>query len=152
MGEIIALTAALVKPFEGLHRLGPDGLIRPYICPAGYWTRGFGVLCSKDAAPITPAEAEDELFRLLPGYINETLILCPGLKNQSPHTIAAISDFTFNLGAPRLRASTLRRKINAEDWDSARIELKKWVFGGGKRLPGLVARRAAEVQFTKVKS
>jgi lysozyme len=58
--------------------------------------------------------------------------------------LAAVSDFTFNLGAGKLRASTLRRRLLAEDWEGAPHELRKWVFGGGKKLPGLVRRRAAE--------
>jgi lysozyme len=59
--------------------------------------------------------------------------------------LAAIVDFTFNLGAGRLQASTLRRRVNQRDWVAARQELSRWVYGGGKVLPGLVARREAEV-------
>nr|WP_246193558.1 lysozyme [Pseudoxanthomonas suwonensis] len=53
-------------------------------------------------------------------------------------------DFTFNLGAGRLQTSTLRRRVNQRDWSSAVNELRRWVYGGGKVLPGLVARREAE--------
>jgi lysozyme len=59
--------------------------------------------------------------------------------------LTAIVDFTFNLGAGRLRTSTLRRRINQLDWASAALELRKWVHGGGRVLPGLVARRQAEI-------
>ena len=54
-------------------------------------------------------------------------------------------DFTFNLGAGRLQTSTLRRRINQTDWVGARLELRKWVHGGGRVLPGLVVRRQAEI-------
>jgi lysozyme len=57
--------------------------------------------------------------------------------------LAAIVDFTFNLGAGRLQTSTLRRRINQRDWAAAANELGRWVYGGGKVLPGLVARRRA---------
>ena len=53
--------------------------------------------------------------------------------------------FTFNLGAGRLQTSTLRRRINHTDWAGAALELRKWVHGGGRVLPGLVARRQAEI-------
>jgi len=53
-------------------------------------------------------------------------------------------DFTFNLGAGRLQTSTLRRRVNQRDWFAARLELRRWVYGGGKILPGLVMRREAE--------
>jgi len=55
--------------------------------------------------------------------------------------------FTFNLGAGRLQTSTLRRRVNQRDWDAAGKELRRWIYGGGKILPGLVARREAEVML-----
>ena len=54
-------------------------------------------------------------------------------------------DFTFNLDAGRLQTSTLRRRIIQSDWAGASLELRKWVHGGGRVLPGLVARRQAEI-------
>jgi lysozyme len=56
-----------------------------------------------------------------------------------------IVDFTFNLGAGRLQTSTLRQRINQRNWSGAAQELRRWVNGGGKVLPGLVVRRAAEI-------
>jgi lysozyme len=64
---------------------------------------------------------------------------------ESADRLAANVDFTFNLGAGRLEASTLRRRINNHDWPSAALELKRWVYGGARVLHGLVARRQAEV-------
>jgi lysozyme len=62
-----------------------------------------------------------------------------------PSRFNAIVDFTYNLGVGRLQTSTLRRKINAQDWDGAKEQLMLWTRGGGKVLPGLVRRREAEV-------
>ncbi len=56
----------------------------------------------------------------------------------------AVSSWIFNLGAGRFQTSTLRRRINAEDWANARVEMLRWVRGGGRVLPGLVARRKVE--------
>jgi lysozyme len=56
----------------------------------------------------------------------------------------ALVSFTFNCGAGSLRSSTLRRKLNAGKRAAVRTELMKWVFSGGKKLPGLVRRRQAE--------
>jgi lysozyme len=53
-------------------------------------------------------------------------------------------DFVYNLGAGRLRSSTLRKKIQADDRAGAKKELAKWVMGGGRVLPGLVKRRMTE--------
>jgi lysozyme len=56
----------------------------------------------------------------------------------------ALVSFTFNCGEGSLRSSTLRRKLNAGNRAAVRTELLKWVFSGGKKLPGLVRRRQAE--------
>jgi lysozyme len=58
----------------------------------------------------------------------------------------AIVDFAYNLGVGRLQTSTLRRKINAQDWVGAKEQLRLWVRGGGRVLPGLVKRREAEIR------
>ena len=69
---------------------------------------------------------------------------CPVLATEPEQRLAAIVDFTFNLGAGRLQTSTLRRRVNQRDWAAANSELRRWVYGGGKVLPGLVVRREAE--------
>ena len=66
-------------------------------------------------------------------------------RNLTAGQFGALVSWTFNLGAGRLRASTLLRVVNAGEYDRAPAELRKWVFGGGRKLPGLVARREAEV-------
>jgi lysozyme len=73
-----------------------------------------------------------------------TLRYCPVLTDESEERLSAIVDFTFNLGAGRLQTSTLRRRINQRDWQSAAHELRRWIYGGGKVLPGLVQRREVE--------
>lgn len=77
--------------------------------------------------------------------LHATLRYCPVLAVEPENRLAAIVDFTFNLGAGRLQTSTLRRRINQRDWSAAAVELGRWVRGGGRVLPGLVARRAAEI-------
>lgn len=74
-------------------------------------------------------------------HAEQALALTPGLGSQSIYRIAAITDFVFNLGAGRYRGSTLRRRILAGKWEEAPRELRRWVFGGGQKLPGLVLRR-----------
>lgn len=76
--------------------------------------------------------------------LDATLRFCPVLATEPEGRLAAIVDFTFNLGAGRLQTSTLRRRVNQRDWPAAGTELRRWVYGGGKVLPGLVARRSAE--------
>lgn len=134
----------LVKRFESFSRVirwRPTPTAVPYVCPAGYWTRGYGVLCARDAGEITEPDASAELERLLPVYVAHALRLSPGLSGQR---LVAIGDFIFNLGPTRYASSTLRRRVNAGDLAAARTEIVKWKFGGGRILPGLVLRRATE--------
>lgn len=140
----------LAKRFEGFHRVPKSDPLRrahPYICPAGYWTIGFGHLCDARHPPITEKEAEAYLAVDLRTALTATLRYCPVLATEQEGRLAAIVDFTFNLGAGRLQTSTLRRRINQRDWVAAGQELRRWVNGGGKVLPGLVARREAEAEM-----
>lgn len=146
MIEVPTTAIELAKRFEGFHRVARADLGRaqPYICPAGYWTIGYGHLCDPKHPPITVAEAEIYLARDLQSALVATLRYCPVLATEPEGRLAAIVDFTFNLGAGRLQSSTLRRRINQRDWVAAAIELRRWIYGGGKVLPGLVSRREAE--------
>lgn len=79
--------------------------------------------------------------------LRATLRFCPVLAIEPEARLGAIVDFTFNLGAGRLQTSTLRRRVNQRDWAGATSELRRWVYGGGRVLPGLVARREAECKL-----
>ena len=139
----------LAKRFEGFHRVAKDdpGRAHPYMCPAGFWTIGYGHLCDATHPPITEADAEAYLARDLQTALTATLRYCPVLSTEPEGRLAAIVDFTFNLGGGRLQASTLRRRVNQRDWSSAAQELRRWIYGGGKVLPGLVTRRETEAKL-----
>ena len=146
MIEVPQAAIDLAKRFEGFCRVpksDPDRAY-PYVCPAGFWTIGYGHLCEAKHLPITEAEAERYLANDLQTALSATLRYCPVLATEPEGRLAAIVDFTFNLGAGRLQTSTLRRRINQRDWASSAVELRRWVYGGGVVLPGLVLRREAE--------
>ncbi len=150
MIEVPQAAVDLAKQFEGFHRVpkfDPERRARPYICPAGYYTIGFGHLCKPDHPPVTEAEAEVYLAADLQSALKSTLRYCPILATEPENRLAAIIDFTFNLGAGRLQTSTLRRRINQRNWSGAKQELRRWIYGGGKAMPGLIARREAETML-----
>lgn len=150
MTEVPSAAVDLAKRFEGFHRVpkhDPQRRAHPYICPAGYWTIGYGRLCKHDHPPITEEEGELYLRQDLRTALDATLRYCSVLASEPEGRLAAIVDFTFNLGAGRLQTSTLRRRVNQRDWAAASQELRRWIYGGGRMLPGLVARRAAEAAF-----
>lgn len=126
----------LIRRFEGLR-------LRAYYCPAGVLTCGYGST-GPDIKPDTvwtKEQAELRMRRDADVFAAGTLRLCPNLEGPA---LAAVADFAYNLGLTRLKGSTLRRKVNAGDWAGARVELLKWVRGGGRVLPGLVLRRQVE--------
>ena len=138
----------LAKRFEGFCRVPKnDPRAHPYICPAGFWTIGYGHLCDQSHPPITAVEGEAYLAQDMQVALNATLRYCPVLATETAGRLGAIVDFTFNLGVGRLQTSTLRRRINQRDWPGVVFELKRWVYGGGRVLPGLVARREAECRL-----
>ena len=154
MIEVPKAAIELAKRFEGFERKVKRGIeitAIPYICPAGFWTIGYGHFCDPKHPPITEAEAEAYLARDLQTALAATLRYCPVLATEPESRIAATVDFTFNLGAGRLQTSTMRRRINQRDWGAAATELRRWVYGGGKVLPGLFARREAEISLLDTK-
>lgn len=132
-------------------------VLKPYLCPANIPTIGVGSTMYEDGSRVTlqdPAIAEARAYQLLDWTLMR--IYLPAARNLCPPCIAqvemqaALTDFAYNLGATRLKGSTLRRKINAGDMAGARAELAKWTHGGGRVLRGLVIRRAAEAALLKV--
>lgn len=150
MPPVPAAALDLARRFEGYRG-------RPYLCPAGVATIGYGTTRYPDGravtlsdAPITRTTAEVLLRHELAACVGSALRLCPVLGAEPESRLAAIADFIYNLGAGRLQSSTLRRRINRRDWDQAAHELSRWVRGGGRVLPGLVARRSAEIALLDV--
>lgn len=118
-----------------------------YMCPAGYPTIGYGHLITEaNKEQFLDGVNEDEALDLLRQDVAVAeravlrLITVPLTQGQ----FDALVSFTFNLGAGALQRSTLRRKVNREDHADVPAELGKWVWAGGRKLKGLVKRRATE--------
>jgi lysozyme len=147
VSEAVEIAAALCRPFEGLR-------LKPYICPAGYPTIGFGTVFKPDGTKVTmehpeiSKETAEEwlLSELKTNYLAGVLKASPSLISY-PRVLGAMTDFAYNLGVARYRGSTLRKKVDEQDWESAKEQLMLWTRGGGKVLPGLVKRRQAECRF-----
>ena len=130
--------AQLIKRHEGLR-------LTVYADTAGFKTIGFGhkLLPSRVyPAAITTEQAETLLkddLAIAQAAVRR-LVAVPLREGQ----FAALVSFTFNLGAAALAASTLLRKLNAGDYAGASREFARWVHAGGRKLEGLVSRRADE--------
>jgi lysozyme len=129
----------LIRRFEGLE-------LTAYRCPAGVWTIGHGHTGPevREGKSITPAEAEAmlraDLIRLEEGVARSA-----GPCTQGQYD--ALVSFAFNLGLGALRSSTLLKKHKAGEHRLAAAEFGRWIHAGGRRLPGLVRRRAAEADL-----
>lgn len=140
-----------LEPAANLCRIFEGFRSKPYLCPAGVPTIGYGSTYYADGRKVTLQDApigEPEARGLLMHELEHTYApgvvrLCPGLI-QHERKFNAIVDFCYNLGVGRLQTSTLRRKINAKDWDGAKEQLLLWTKAGGRVLPGLERRRKAE--------
>lgn len=135
----------LIKRFEGFSA-------KPYLCPAGVPTIGYGSTRDTDGKaitmqhpPITEAQAKALLMATLTTYENAVNRYVKVQLNQNQFD--ALVDFAYNAGAKNLLTSTLLKKLNAGDYTGASKEFSKWVYGGGKKLNGLVKRREAERQL-----
>jgi lysozyme len=131
---------ALVKHFEGVR-------LRAYRDPVGILTIGYGHTGADvhSGLVISLEQAEEilrfDLRRFERGVTG--LVKVPLNDNQ----FAALVSFAFNLGVGALGRSTLLKKLNAGDYKGAYLEFGKWTRAGGRVLPGLVRRRAAEAQL-----
>ncbi|WP_028310990.1 lysozyme [Derxia gummosa] len=142
--DTLAQLCALIKQFEGLS-------LRPYLCPAGVPTIGYGSTRYEDGRrvdladpPIAPARADAMLERDARAAMADALALSPGLRGPR---LVAIADFVYNLGAGAYGKSTLRQRVDAGDWRGAVTEINRWVNANGKPLAGLVKRRGAEARL-----
>ncbi|MBN1254016.1 MAG: lysozyme [Deltaproteobacteria bacterium] len=118
-----------------------------YICPAGYPTVGYGHVVrewekERYAEGITEEEAEVLLQADLKRYEASVCRLITVPLDDGMYD--ALVSFTFNLGGGALQRSTLRSRLNREEYEGASDEFLKWVYAGGRKLNGLIRRRQTE--------
>lgn len=137
-----------------------------YICPAGYWTIGYGhvitennlMLDSKTAFDNLPhhwkSKTDDETNELLhldclKFYAN----LIPLIKQKlNENQINALVSFCFNVGINNFKNSSLLKYINSksiDEYDKTYIknQFSRWVFAKGIKLKGLEIRRKLEAEL-----
>ena len=133
---------ALIKQFEGFRS-------KPYLCPAGVPTIGYGSTYYPDGKkvtlrdnPVTEADATAMLRSMLVRYENgvDRYVQVPITQGQ----FDALVSFAYNVGLSALKGSTLLRLVNERNFVGAAAQFSRWNRAGGKVLPGLTRRREAE--------
>lgn len=130
----------LIKRHEGFRE-------KPYYCPAGKLTIGYGhvVKNGERFEEITPEEGEALLRNDVAEAESATNLLVKVPLNQNEFD--ALVSLIFNIGAANFRRSTLLQLLNKEMRYMAAQEFSKWVYSKKKKLPGLVRRREDEKQL-----
>lgn len=126
----------LIKKYEGFSA-------RPYKCPAGVLTIGYGRTINVKPYDITSEEAETVWLDKYVKTIADQILAIVKVE-LSNNQICALIDFVYNLGIGNFKSSTLLRKINQGDFSAAANEFLKWNKAGGIVLKGLENRRIAE--------
>lgn len=146
MEQVLAVTAALCRRFEGLY-------LTAYLCPAGVPTIGYGATYYEDGRRVAltdPAITRERaeallLWHVRTRYLPGVLAMCPFVDDVE--RLAALIDFAYNLGTGNLKTSTLRKRVNDARWNDVPDELRKWNKAGGRVLRGLTLRRQAEADL-----
>lgn len=144
----------MIKHDEGVR-------VKPYRCPAFLWTVGVGHVIDQSHIKIPLEERKtlsipagwdrtlsmDEvnaiLAKDLENFERGVLRLAPNLAGHQSKFDACVS-FSFNVGLGNFQRSTIRMKIQREEWEAAADSFLQWTKAGGKELPGLVKRRKGE--------
>lgn len=136
----------LIKKYEGFRS-------KPYLCPAKIPTIGYGATYypgGKRVKLTDPAITEREAEKLLLEHLKEYVRAVDRYTTDkvNENQFSALVSFAYNLGISALQKSTLLRKVNNNPNDTTiKREFMRWVNAGGRRLQGLVKRRAEEAQL-----
>ena len=127
---------ALDKKYEGCSLIA-------YQDPVGVWTIGYGHTEGvRPKMQITQEQAdqwlEEDLQAVADGVQNEVDV------TLTPNQFSALVSFAYNVGLTALQDSTLLQYVNRKNFAMAADQFERWVYAGGRVLPGLVARRQAE--------
>ncbi len=147
--QISPAAIALIKQFEGCARRRSDGRFAAYPDPGtggDPWTIGWGATGKGIARGTiwTQAECDARLERDLARFARD-VARAVGTSPTSQSQFDALVSFHYNTGA--IASATLTRLHKAGQFAAAQVEFGKWVHAGGRRLNGLVRRRAAEAEL-----
>ncbi len=132
----------LIKRFEGFRD-------KPYCCPGGQPTIGYGACYYADGQRVTMRDSaitRDDAETLLRATVARVWGSVQGMVHVTltQGQVDALTMLAYNIGETAFYQSTLLRKLNAGDYAGAGAEFSRWNKGGGVVLSGLKKRRALE--------
>ncbi len=131
----------LIREFEGLRT-------ETYRDAVGVWTIGYGHTSAagephvKPGMVITESEATEILERDVEGFAD-------GVRHHvrvhlTDEQFSALVSFAYNVGLGNFARSSVLKAVNTRDFEAVPRRLALWNKAGGRTLPGLIRRRAAE--------
>lgn len=132
----------LIKKYEGYSGIA-------YLCPAKVPTIGWGSTMYDNGQKVQMGDviSKDRAEELLKFQVNKVALDLYKLElklnqNQSD----SITSLVYNIGISAFKKSTIYRMIKTNpNNNEIAVQFGRWVYGGGKMLPGLVRRRAEEM-------
>ncbi|EJL6329851.1 lysozyme [Vibrio cholerae] len=158
VGEVVIEGQAL-----GELRISPKGLemtgnaegcrLDPYTCPSGLVTNGVGNTHGVPDNPVSLEQVAKDWVRNLQEAERcvESVERASG-KPMTQGQFDAFTSFAFNTGCQRYKRNSNRTatqiyRLSLEgNYPQACAELKRWVYGGGVKQPGLIIRRNVEYE------
>ena len=131
----------LICNFEGLR-------LKAYDDGVGVWTIGYGTtkypngIRVKKGDTCTLDQAKAYMQNDLKAFEQtvNSAVKVPVSQNQ----FDALVSLAYNIGSTAFKNSTLVKRLNEGNYKAAANQFDVWVNAGGKRMQGLVNRRAAE--------
>lgn len=144
---LIATKAAidLITEFEGVR-------LEAYKDGGGVLTIGYGHTGAEVASGLTwTLEDAQRALQEDVMWASEAVnrLVLPSLHQNQ---FDALVSLVFNIGSRNFEHSTLRYYLNEKQWLSAGAQFTKWIYSGGKIVPGLSKRRLAEQTLFNTKS
>ena len=131
----------IICDFEGKRLVAYDDGV-------GVWTIGFGTTIYPNGIKVkkgdtcTEAQAKSYMAHDLKKFEQAVNGAVNIALNQNQFD--ALVSLTYNIGTGAFNKSTLVKKLNAGDIRGAADQFDVWINAGGKRMQGLVNRRARE--------
>jgi lysozyme len=138
---------AAIKEHEALR-------LTMYDDSGGACTIGYGHLVHKGRTGTNPKAEAPFKGGISENIASDLLMADTGIAQRAvarfvsvplaPYQFDALVSLVFNIGGEAFRKSTLVKRLNAANFEGAARQFDVWVIDNGKRVQGLVNRRAKE--------
>lgn len=139
--KVTAEGLALIRHFEGFRN-------KAYRDAVGVWTIGYGHTGMAVPPAVSPGMtiSDAEGIKILERDVD---VFARGVSRSVTAALtdpqfSALVSFAYNVGLGNFEKSSVLKAVNAADFAAVPRRLNLWIKAGGRILPGLVKRRAAE--------